>query len=116
MLEGINVLNKIAETDAPSWCIWMLFGIFGVITLIGIIYSIINFEEKDDKIAGSMLCALIGIIISGVITMTLSILCEEPTGEYTYQVTIDRSVDFKEFDSKYYVTKQEGAIYYIREK
>lgn len=116
MIEGIHVLNKIIETEAPVWSLWLFLGIFFFITLIGVIVCMFVFDEGEDRVLGSLGCAFIGLIIGMIVSLPIDLIVKVPTGEYTYQVTIDKNVSMTEFNDKYDIIKQEGEIYYIREK
>lgn len=41
---------------------------------------------------------------------------ENPTGKYTYKVTISDEVNFVDFNNKYEIIEQDGLIYTIKEK
>lgn len=113
MLEGINVLNKITEkTELPNWWWIGIIILAAIIMIIGIAWSII---EHDSGFLGITL--VLGLLVAFTYILVISADCfQKPTGKYTYQVTIDNTVDFKDFNDNYNVIKQEGEIYYIREK
>lgn len=115
MLEGIHVLNKVEKTMTPNWVSTSVI----VLVIIGFIVGFVMSILEKDKIYEWFLCgffiSFVGLIV-GIIPMFIgSVFCQVPTGEYTYQVTIDNNVNLKEFDNKYHIVKQEGEIYYIEE-
>jgi hypothetical protein len=111
MLDGIHVLNKVAETENPEWGIWASIAIFIIIVIIA--YIVV---EKTDDNGLCPIILLIGLAISFMVFLFISENYKTPTGKYTYQVTMDKSVDFSEFNSKYEIIKTEGKIYTITEK
>ena len=113
MIEGIKVLNKITEmTELPSWWGIGIIIIIGLILIIGIGWSIV--EDNGENFC---LVLVIGIFIMVWYMIIISLnIFQTPTGEYTYQVTIDDSVNLKEFDDKYNIIEHEGEIYTIIEK
>ena len=118
MIEGVVVLNKIAEYKEVSETIYALV-ILAV--AVGASAIMIGLFDMDDGYSYS--CGLIKLIV-GIILLILGTIGlvyaktigEKPTGKYQYQVTIDNSVTMSEFYDKYEVIEVEGKIYTIREK
>lgn len=112
MLNGIHVLNKVIEKDIADWVAIALLLTFLFTLIIGVICV---YLEKEEKLLAFVGIGIVGVIIMGII-MFIGVFTQEPTGEYTYQVTIDKNVSMTEFNNKYDIIKQEGEIYYIRER
>lgn len=118
MLEGINVLNMY-EIVNPGWDDTMFPAVvFAFIALSGIaliIYIIHDSKRIKDAFVPSVI-----VILFTLFSMVVSIhgFTHLPENKYQtrYDVTIDDSVNFNEFNSKYQVVKQEGLIYTIVEK
>ena len=118
MIEGVVVLNKIAEYKEVSETIYALV-ILAV--AVGASAIMIGLFDMDDGYSYS--CGLIKLIV-GIILLILGTIGlvyaktigEKPTGKYQYQVTIDDTVVMSEFYDKYEVIEVEGKIYTIREK
>ena len=114
MLEGIHILNQIEIKVMPNWCIILAIVIAIIIFLAMLIYDIV---KKNDFVFGGMWGLFFGFVGFLFLIIILNIIIPKvPTEEYKYQVTIDETVSFKEFDEKYNVVKQEGEIYTIVEK
>ena len=116
MLEGIEILNKVEIMEPPMWIaivVIVFFFIFLVSLIAGVIDIFTDFLDNKKWIPG------VGIIVSWVIILMMFIYdkcCSEPTGKYEYQVTIDDSVSFTEFNEKYEVISQEGKIFTVKER
>lgn len=118
MLEGINVLNMY-EIVNPGWDDTMFPAVaFAFIALSGIaliIYIIHDSKHIKDAFVPSVI-----VILFTLFSMVVSIhgFTHLPENKYQtrYDVTIDDSVNFNEFNSKYEVVKHEGLIYTIVEK
>lgn len=118
MLEGINVLNMY-EIVNPGWDDTMFPAVaFAFIALSGIafiIYIIHDPKHIKDAFVPSVI-----VILFTLFSMVVSIhgFTHLPENKYQtrYDVTIDDSVNFNEFNSKYEVVKHEGLIYTIVEK
>lgn len=115
MLEGINVLNMY-EIVNPGWDATMFPAVaFAFIALSGIaliIYIIHDSKHIKDAFVPSVI-----VILFTLFSMVVSIhgFTHLPENKYQtrYDVTIDDSVNFNEFNSKYEVVKHEGLIYTI---
>lgn len=115
MLEGINVLNMY-EIVNPGWDDTMFPAVaFAFIALSGIaliIYIIHDSKHIKDAFVPSVI-----VILFTLFSMVVSIhgFTHLPENKYQtrYDVTIDDSVNFNEFNSKYEVVKHEGLIYTI---
>lgn len=120
MIEGIEVLNKIALTDTVTN--ETISNIFGVIFTIALFVFIIGFisiiiTNADDFPFYMFIASFIIMIISGgVLSINEANSIEIPNGKYEYQVTVDDTVSMNEFNEKYEVIEVEGRIYTIREK
>lgn len=115
MLEGIHVLNKISETTNAKWGDWTAIIITLVGLILGIILGLILKYRAIEVLMAGFIVGILGFVL-GAIVLAISGQFRVPTGEYTYQVTIDKNVSMTEFNDKYDIIKQEGEIYYIREK
>lgn len=120
MIEGIEVLNKIALTDIVtnetiSNIFGMIFTIALFVFIIGFIFIVIT--NADDFPFYMFIASFIIMITSGgVLTINEANSREIPNGKYEYQVIIDDNISINEFYDKYEVVKVEGKIYTIREK
>ena len=112
MIDGITVLSQNEIMDTPTWTL--------VITMIGTLIFIISFmivlicsqEIIQIIFVINSICFFI-LFVFGIFCMTF---IENPTGKYTYKVTISDEVNFVEFNNKYEVIDQDGLIYTIKEK
>lgn len=110
-MEGITILNEFISTGeilAPWFCIGIVAFAIG---LFGLIFcpTIIKPRQR----------LLIVLIIFFAISLFfgISIAAFAPREEETrYQVIIDDSVNFNEFNERYEIISQEGLIYTITEK
>lgn len=118
MLEGIHILNTY-EIVNPGWTDVMFpAAVFGFITLCGIaliIYMLCDVKQMKDAFVPS---AIVIVVTLFVMVAAIHGFTHLPENKYQtrYDVTIDDSVNFNEFNSKYEVVKHEGLIYTIVEK
>lgn len=117
-MKGINVLNTY-EIVNPEWDDKMFpAAVFAFITLCGIALIIYMLKDKE-QLKQAVVPSLIGILFT-LVSMVVSIygFTHLPHNKYQtrYDVTIDDSVNFNEFNDRYTVVKQEGLIYTIYEK
>lgn len=118
MLDGLNVLNTY-EIVNPEWNDKMFPAVcFAVVTLVGIALIIYIFRDKES--AKQAFVPTMIVILFTLFMMVFSIygFTHLPQNKYQtrYDVTIDDTVNFNEFNSKYEVVKQEGKIYTIKER
>lgn len=118
MLKGINVLNTYEIVNSEWQDIIVPAVSFAGLAFIGfMLVAWILSDRKRRRENVAVLCVII------FITLLLLVGCiwgftHLPEHKYQtrYDVTIDYSVNFNEFTSKYEVVKQEGLIYTIVEK
>lgn len=118
MLEGINVLNTY-EIVNPEWHDMMFPAVvFAILAVVGI--ALIVFISCCLKPIKEVFVPLVIVILATLLFMVASIygFTHLPENKYQtrYDVTIDDTVNFNEFTSKYEVVKHEGLIYTIYEK
>lgn len=112
MLEGINVLSQTEIMKTPDWVnnvslFLIMFAIFSVIMM----FIFISIEKRLTIIIGIVsVLSIVSILFINIFTPW------QPTGKYTYKVTIEDNVQLTEFYEQYEIIKQEGKIYTIREK
>lgn len=116
LMNGVNILNSYTVTFGSTNTEWgILICLVGCLLFAGM--GFYAYEKRDDIAK----CAL-GIVFSAVgfaMLVVFVINVEEPTTnppKYTYEVTIDKGVDFKEFTDKYNILNQRGEIYTIEER
>lgn len=111
LLEGVKILHQVEIMESPWWCIpaglvaFFVVGL-GLATLLGIITDWSDIGFYIGIIVGAVCMTAIWVNTAGTIH----------TGRYTYHVTIDESVDFKELYSRYDIVDQEGEIYILEDK
>ena len=111
-MEGITILNEFTsagEILAP----WFGIGIVAfIIGLLGLIFCPTTINKPHQR-----LLIILAIFFAISLFFGISIAAFAPREEETrYQVIIDDSVNFNEFNEKYEIIDQEGLIYTITEK
>lgn len=91
--------------ETPGWVVGGII-LFFMIMIIGIVLIV----SKTFAVIGMIILILSVILMVGCVTI------ENPTGEYTYQVTFDDNVSINEIYEKYEIISQEGKIWEIKEK
>lgn len=74
--------------------------------------TVLSSSEIMDTPTWTCVITMIGFLIFAICISFV----ENPTGKYTYKVTISDEVNFVEFDNKYEIIDQDGLIYTISEK
>lgn len=108
-MEGITILNEIQKTAAPEW-----IAILGLtLCFLGFISIIIY--ATSQKIVPAIISIVIFIIM--IVWAIYFCIVNSTTYDHTeYQVIIDDSVNFNEFNEKYEIVNTDGKIYTIKEK
>lgn len=107
MLEGVIILNESLGIayDYIGVIIGSLFAVLAFMTFL----FIIEFETWVGVVIGVFLTLfMIFISVTSFISSTERFV--------QYEVTIDKFVNFKEFNERYEIVDQRGEIYVIREK
>ena len=100
MIEGINVLNIEPITRYP-WYFWVVIVAIAIISLCLI---------SSDM---TLFAFLLGLILTSIAcTITEPI----PTGQYTYEVTIDESVSMTKLYEKYEIVEQRGDLWVLKDR
>ena len=113
-MEGITVLNTI-EHAVKGWG-WSWVGF--ICAILGCLFMIIGIELAIRDLAGSTVDSIVTIL--GFILFIASLVVfkngKQIDAYYTYEVTIDDSISFIEFDNKYEILEHRGDIYEIKER
>lgn len=115
-MDGIEILNQTEILARPNY-----FGALMLIILIVMIAGLICLYKITPKIKNNILQCIaiiifITITVASVVGVGIVSDLKTPTGEYEYQVTIDDSVSFTEFNEKYEIISQEGKIFTVKER
>lgn len=118
MIDGLNVLHTY-EIVNPEWNDKMFPAVcFGVVALAGVALIIYIFRDKESAKQASFPTFIVILLTLFMMVFSIYGFTHLPENKYQtrYDVTIEDSVNFNEFNSKYEVVKQEGLIYTIYEK
>jgi hypothetical protein len=111
-MEGVTILNTFEIVErAPGWTWWALIPIAFTIFFIALAIWCITDVYGEIYIIPSFLAG-VGLAVSLVVCLT----AKELPPETHYNVIVDESVSFAEFNEKYEVIDQEGLIYTVIEK
>ena len=110
MLEGITVLSENTVSLLGHGVILIVLGALAILAGVLVIIAALNIHYYS-LCCVSLVLFIVGlaIIAQGRIEYT-----KKPTIEY--KVTIDDTVNFKEFNNRYTIIDQDGDIYTIIEK
>lgn len=101
--------------DYFSWSVGCWFGIIlTIVCVIGFTYFLIEtIKEKEIGFLGmGILCLVVGAVILAEIVLPHDVI----TTVNQYEVTINKTIPFKEIMDKYDFIEQRGDIYVLREK
>ena len=107
MLDGITVLN---QTPIIEYSI--LFQI-GITCAFAGFFGLIIAATNESKVGAVLFIIL---LLSGFGYSTFAKKYNKPSGRYTYEVTIDKTVKMTDFNDKYIILEQKGQIYKIKER
>lgn len=111
MLEGIEILNTYKGMELEAYIFYLIvLSIISILLIIGIVMQI---KEKEPLSIVLLICLF--MFFGGCIGLTITETIEEANTTY-YKVTIDDSVSFNQFNERYKIYEQDGAIYTIYEK
>lgn len=109
MIPGIEVLSQEEILYTPDWAI--VFFAMGLIFAVALFcVFIIAICENEYK------CAVL-FVLGFVVALGFTIggcSNDQPTGTYTYKVTISDDVKMNEFLEQYEIVSQEGKIYTVK--
>ena len=111
MPEGIEILNIYSGLELGE-CIFysVVLSAISIFLIVGIIMQI---KEKDPLSVILLICLF--MVFGGLTGFAITETVEEANTTY-YKVTIDDSVSFNQFNERYEIYEQDGAIYTIYEK
>lgn len=111
-MEGITILNIIERGGFSIEILFLIIFLFifpSIFLLIIIIYGI-----KKQELS---LCGIASIFFLIFIIIIFSLIPQINTPKYNeYQIIISDDVNFKDFNKKYEIIKQDGEIYTVIEK
>ena len=110
MLEGIKVLSE-NTVDTHIICVCMIV-LGSILSLLGIVLSFLSFSARE--IFQGAFAISLGII--GVVVIICNINEYRKAPQTQYKVTIDDTVNFKEFNDRYEIKDQDDEIYTIVER
>lgn len=113
-MDGVNILatNVYRELDFGEF-------LFFFVTFVGL-YSCILwliYIMHEDRYIPGIGAFLVSIVLSALLILALSVLCQEYKTIYTdYLVTVNDTVSINEFTTHYEIMKQEGTLFTVRER
>lgn len=110
MLEGIKVLSESTVDLSKGGLAMIILGCVGLITFVMLLILAI----RDENPPVGILAIIAGFLMVIVIILGISDYREGTSTKY--KVTIDDTVNFKEFNDRYEIKDQDGKIYTIVEK
>lgn len=114
LMDGVKILN----TNPPERFVGAFIYIIGFIAL-AFLFSFTEIVFNDffaDAKINIIVSIVVAIIIGSVIGYIIWNYDKKEVLPETYDVTIDESVSFREFDKKYEVIERNGEIYTIKER
>lgn len=110
MLEGIRVLSENTVDNRLGYII--LFWLCILLCIASVVVLIYSLKDKDFGL--SFICTI--FILFGIVFMIFNIKGINTEPHTKYKVTIDNTVNFKEFNDRYEIKDQDGEIYTIVER
>lgn len=114
-MDGITILSEMSVRGCELWkvIIWVLLTIAYIVGMI-----LDNVEHWHYSGWGTRIMGIIGALMVGALTSMVAVcLCYGYNTFYTeYKVTIDDSVGFNEFNSRYEIISNDGDVYTVIDK
>lgn len=114
LMDGVKILNTNPPEQSGSLFIYIIGCISISFIIVGL--SIIATDVCSDKKLNIILSVILALIFGSVLGGATWYNQSKNSLPETYDVTIDESVSFREFDEKYEVVERNGEIYTIKEK
>ena len=110
LMDGVRVLCE--HQAEKHWSVWFYIAAFViVIFMVVFISGILNLSDEI------LLVSIISLVTSFLLGIPLGLIMHDSDVENAlplrYDVTIDKNVNFVEFDRQFYVIEQNGEIYTI---
>lgn len=112
-MEGVEILSQIPIYDSGSHGNMCVLICIMILSIIGFAVGSLD-EGFFEGLAFAILGALLGSFIGAIIGTFVNAAMRQPTGEYTYKVTVDDTVKFNEFYDKYEIISQDGKIFEVK--
>lgn len=110
MIPGIDILSQEEILYTPDWAIaFFAMGLIFAVALFCVF--IIAICENEYKCA---VLFVLGFVVALGFTIGGYSKFNQPTGTYTYKVTISDDVKMNEFLEQYEIVSQEGKIYTVK--
>lgn len=112
VMEGITILNTI-ENEVRVWGINWGVIVFGILVIIGVIIFLIGIFAKENDLIN---IGLIFMFVSTFIGFIAGSRSKLVSTYNTYEVSIDETVNMKEFIDKYDIVDRRMDILEIKER
>lgn len=110
LMDGVRVLCE--HQAEKAWSVWLYIAMIMLIVFLAVFISGI-LTLRDEM----LIVIIISFALTFLIGIPLGIITHECDAEKAlplrYDVTIDKNVNFVEFDRQFYVIEQNGEIYTI---
>lgn len=112
VMEGITILNTI-ENEVRVWGINWGVIVFGILVIIGVIIFLIGIFAKENDLIN---IGLIFMLVNAFIIVIAGSRSKLVSTYNTYEVSIDETVNMKEFIDKYDIVDRRMDILEIKER
>lgn len=115
MSEYINIISKEAVTSVPTWIAFLGGSVSILLVLSTFIYWAVI--KDPDKVAKYLLIVgVVAIIIALAWHCVSCLFFSEPTGQYTYEVTVDKDsitvTEYEQFIKEYHPDIKDNIYYF----
>lgn len=114
LMDGVKILNTNSPANQGYLAVYIIVAIILSFLIIGT--SIILGDTFGNMVIDIIVSIILAIICGSVLGNLIWDDVKRNLKLETYDVTIDESVSFREFDEKYEVVERNGEIYTIKEK
>jgi len=117
-MESLNVLEQteIMVSSLPVW--WdNLLQVGAIFLIIAVVFYIISFCRRDERIAiGTLVCAIGCMLTASVYLIGFYTQSKIPTGRYTYKVEITEETALDYIYDNYDVISSDSRVWTIEDK
>lgn len=114
LMDGVKILNTNPPAHPGYLAVYIIVAIIFSFLIIGT--SIILGDTFGNMVIDIIVSIILAIICGSVLGNLIWDDVKRNLKPETYDVTIDESVSFREFDEKYEVVERNGEIYTIKER
>lgn len=116
----MTIIEKTAILEVSN--MWMIIipaivcGSFVLISVAAMIYARKKYRDLNKSILTILISGFVAVILAAILGSNMIKLFGEPSGRYSYKVTVDDKVSIVEIYEKYENITYDGTYFYFEDK